>query len=303
MAVTALSEERYELAVRFMKEEARPLEKALYEYDFEGGSKNEVLKKLAVFQNPDGGFGSGLEPDTRCKASTALATTVALQHLLHIEADSGEPLVRGAVRFLLETYNTAQTGGWDIVPREVESAPRAFWWNYNGDHDGWGNPALEIVGYFHAYRELVPGKLLDELTARAISYINEQSSRKDFHELLCALRFAALAPASVLDEVKPAIDEMVANCVSVQPEQWEGYCLTPVQVAESPAALYYGQLKESVEPYLAFMLTKQQEDGAWWPSWSWGQYEEAWPEAKQDWKGVITLESLRRLKAYGIVTG
>ncbi|MDQ0060771.1 hypothetical protein [Paenibacillus harenae] len=303
MTLLTIAEEHREAAVRFMKEEARPLERALYAHEFEGGSKDAVLEELAKFQNTDGGFGHGLEPDSRCKASSALATTVALQYLIYIEAGHAEPVVREAIRFLIETYNTAQPGGWDIVPREVESAPRAPWWNYNEQHDGWGNPAIEIVGYFHAFSELVPAALLDELTEHAITHINVKSTKKDFHELLCCLRFAELVPASELSAVKSAIDEMVAGCVSVQPEQWEGYCLTPVQVADSPSSMYYEQLKDSVRLYLPYMLTKQQEDGAWWPTWTWGQYEDTWPEAKQDWKGFITFDALRMLKAYGIVTG
>ncbi|MGO4371647.1 hypothetical protein [Paenibacillus sp. 2TAB19] len=302
MTLLTIAEEQWRAAVHFMNEEARPLEKALYAYEFEDGPKSAVTEQLAKFQNKDGGFGHGLEPDARCAVSSALATTVALQYLVYIKVDYKEPLVREAIRFLIETYNTVQLGGWDIVPREVESAPRAPWWNYNEQHDGWGNPAIEIVGYFHRYSELVPAALLDELTQRAVTYLTEKSTRKDFHELLCCLRFAEQVPPSVMSEVKPVLDEMVGSCVSVKPEQWEGYCLTPVQAASSPSSLYYGQLKESVELYLPFMLTKQQDDGAWWPTWSWGQYEDTWPEAKQDWKSFITFDALRMLKAYGIVT-
>ena len=42
---------------------ARPLEIACYNYHFEKGSANGVLKELSAFQNHDGGFGHGLEPD------------------------------------------------------------------------------------------------------------------------------------------------------------------------------------------------------------------------------------------------
>ncbi|CAM4261663.1 hypothetical protein L1N85_18190 [Paenibacillus alkaliterrae] len=302
MTNQVMAEKQYGLAVRFMKENARAIERALYEFEYEAGSSDEVLRQLAAYQNADGGFGHGLEPDIRLAASSVLATTVALHHLIGVKAARQSPIVQGAIRYLIENYNTTQNTGWDIVPPDVETAPRAPWWNYNASHDGWGNPAIEIVGFFYAYSELVPAALLDELTQHAITHINKKSTRKDFHELLCCLRFAELVPNSVLHAVKEALDEMVNNCVSTDPSQWEGYCLTPVQVAESPESLYYNQLKESGEQYMGHLLTKQQEDGSWSPPWNWGQFEEVWPQAEQEWKGVLTLEALRRLKAYGIVS-
>lgn len=302
MGNPVMSKDQFERAVQFMKEAARPLEQAWYAYEFEGGSAGDVMRELSVYQNTDGGFGNALEPDVRVAASSALGTTVALQQLSRLKADSGSPLVNGAIRYLLNTYNTAQQAGWDIVPPEVESAPRAPWWDYNAAHDGWGNPAVEIVGFFYEYSDIVPAELLDQLTQHAITYINETSSRKDFHELLCCLRFAELVPKSVLREVKPALDEMVNNCVTTDPSQWNGYCLTPIQVAESPNSIYYSQLSGSALLYLEHLLSKQLEDGAWSPTWGWGQFEEVWPQAEREWKGVLTLEALRRLKAYGIVS-
>lgn len=302
MGNPVMSKDQFEWAVQFMKETARPLEQAWYAYEFEGGSAGDVMRELSVYQNTDGGFGNALEPDVRVAASSALATTVALQQLSRLKADRSSPLVSGAIRYLLNTYNTAQQAGWDIVPPEVESAPRAPWWDYNAAHDGWGNPAVEIVGFFYEYSDIVPAELLDQLTQHAITYINETSSRKDFHELLCCLRFAELVPKSVLREVKPALDEMVNNCVTTDPSQWNGYCLTPIQVAESPNSIYYSQLSGSALLYLEHLLSKQQEDGAWSPTWGWGQFEEVWPQAEREWKGVLTLEALRRLKAYGIVS-
>ncbi len=302
MGNPVMKKEQLEQAVRFLKESARPLEKTMYAFEFEGGPAEDAIRELSAYRNADGGFGNALEPDIRAAASSALATTVALQNLLYLKAGTESPLVQGAIRYLIASYNTSQKAGWDIVPPEVDTAPRAPWWNYNAGHNGWGNPAIEIVGCFYRYSELVPAGLLDELTQHAITYINETSLRKDFHELLCCLRFAELVPRAVLSKVRPALDEMVENCVTTSPGEWNGYCLTPIQVAESPSSIYYSQLSESAKLYLGHLLTKQQADGAWSPPWSWGQYEDVWPQAEQEWKGVLTLEALRRLRAYGIVS-
>ncbi len=44
----------------FVYRNARPLEMALWEFHFEHGSAEEVLKRLAFFQNEDGGFGHAI---------------------------------------------------------------------------------------------------------------------------------------------------------------------------------------------------------------------------------------------------
>ena len=53
----------YEKARAFVYRNARPLDIARWQYHFESGSSDAVLKALATYQNADGGFGHALEPD------------------------------------------------------------------------------------------------------------------------------------------------------------------------------------------------------------------------------------------------
>ncbi|WP_261178574.1 hypothetical protein [Anaerobacillus sp. CMMVII] len=120
-----LSERQWFNASSFLKTRARKLEKALFEYEFENGSKENVVKELVLFQNSDGGFGKGLEPDFRCEHSSALATVIGLRYLTSIGIEETNEVVKNAVDFLLNTFNREKMG-WEIVPKEVETAPRAF---------------------------------------------------------------------------------------------------------------------------------------------------------------------------------
>jgi hypothetical protein len=76
-----LSKYRFEQAKIFLNSKARKLERALFEFEFENGSKENVVDELKAYQNEDGGFGNGLEPDFRCKESSALATAIGLHYL------------------------------------------------------------------------------------------------------------------------------------------------------------------------------------------------------------------------------
>ena len=74
------------IAAYLTSDEVRPLEQQLYRYHFDGGTAAEVITELARFQNADGGFGHGLEPDLRLAGSSVIATTVALQRCREIHA-------------------------------------------------------------------------------------------------------------------------------------------------------------------------------------------------------------------------
>ncbi len=44
----------------------------------------------------------------------------------------------------------------------------------------------------------------------------------------------------------------------------------------------------------------QTPEGTWEPTWTWGGfYPEAWEQAKTEWRGHLTLETLASLEAFG----
>lgn len=290
-----LSTEQYLQAKKFLKTKARPLEKALFEFEFEEGSREHVLEELKVFQNEDGGFGNGLEPDFRCEASSALATTIGLQHLIRVGADESEPIVQRAIQYALDTFDVDRMG-WEIVPKEVETAPRAIWWNYGGDW-AWGNPSAEMTGLLHHFSGLVPEEFLEKLTAHAIAYINEEATN-DHHELQCIVKLIKEMPVEEADKIRPRVHEIAQQSVTTDPNKWHGYCLLPLQVVSSPTSFLYEDFIEIIPANIQHLVSTQAEDGSWKPTWSWGQFENVWETAKQEWSGVLTLDNLRVLRAF-----
>ena len=68
-----------EKAREFIYRNARPLDLARWNYLFENGNKENVLRILASYQNEDGGFGHGLEPDCWNPNSSPVQTWVATE--------------------------------------------------------------------------------------------------------------------------------------------------------------------------------------------------------------------------------
>ena len=83
-------------------------------------------------------------------------------------------------------------------------------------------------------------------------------------------------------------------------EAWSAYGLQPVWVAESPAAPFAGALAGPIADNLDWLIDTQAPDGAWSPAWDWSFVDaEAWARAKRAWQGLLTVKTLRALRAYG----
>ncbi|MEM6392653.1 MAG: hypothetical protein AAF797_07770 [Planctomycetota bacterium] len=296
-----LTAEQSATAIRFLHQHGRPLDQSLYAFEFKDGSADAVLKELTAFQNPDGGFGHALEADVRLADSSVIATTVALQTLREVNADASNPLVIGAVNYLLDTLDR-DTLAWSFVPPNVSDAPHAPWWNPEDPPTGFtANPGAEIVAHFHHYASLVPTDLLTRLTDAAMTHLHSLSGDR-MHDVFCYewIRKTDAVPqelrAEVLSQTRPLIHETIVT----DPAKWTGYCTHPLDVIDSPDSPYHDTFKDAVALNLDWLIDNQQPDGSWTPPWSWGpEGSEAWAQAKRDWEGHIIVKQLIRFRAFG----
>src|SRR5258707_13934510 len=100
-----LSQQAFQQARRFILNEGRPLEQALFRHTFESGSVEDVLIALSALQNEDGGFGHALEPDARTPSSGALATAIGLTHLKDLGCTVEQAQVKQAGLYFRNTFD------------------------------------------------------------------------------------------------------------------------------------------------------------------------------------------------------
>ncbi|MCH7906659.1 MAG: hypothetical protein IIB26_04435 [Chloroflexi bacterium] len=299
-----LSDDAQRRASNFVKLLARPLERALYEHEFESGPEQAVLDALAEYQNDDGGFGHGIEPDFWMPDSSPLATTVALQHISALSLTPDHPLASGAIAYLIDSYDSERSG-WPKVSWEVEDAPHAPWWNYSPrldgpfDAAGWGNPSAEIVGYLHEYRSIVPNDFLDKVTALARENLLLQQDPPEIHVLLCFIRLQERLDGDGKGALAERLLAAAPAVVTTDPASWGSYHAPPTWLAPRPESLLANDLAPAVQAYLDHLIETQGDDGSWGPFWAWGeQYAHAWEVARRQWAGHLTLNNLRVLNAY-----
>ncbi|MGM7700393.1 hypothetical protein ACSVDE_01640 [Pseudalkalibacillus sp. Hm43] len=297
-----LTNQSFNNARNWIMENGRELEKALFRYHFENGTKEEVMEALQFYQNEDGGFGKKMEPDFQLEISSPMAASHAFQIFKELEVGADHPMVREAMHYLLTVYDD-ENGRWHAVPPEVNQVPHAPWWHYDHENErvmveaAWGNPNAELAGYLLRYHPLTPEDMRENLKQRALTHFQELDAI-DMHETFCYLRLADELKDEERKMIIEKVREHVPELVNVKKEQWKSYGMQPVQLAEHPQSSFYGQLKENVEENLDYIIDQQQADGSWHPNWEWGQYEHDWPKAKEQWKGILTLQNLKLLKVY-----
>lgn len=292
----------------FVFAHGRPLERALLRAHFDAESADQVYAHLSEYRNADGGFGHALEPDLRTPKSSVLATSTAFQVLRAIGAPDDHPLVRDGIRYLLGAFD-ATTGVWPIIPATANDAPHAPWWTVGPDHPAWFggylvNPRAEVVGHLYHYRNLVEQAWLDGVAEALRLDLEDRTKPLDMNEMLCAVRLEAVEgiPQGLREAAQRAIEWSLPATLATTAEQWESYSLQPLALAPDPASHLAGALESLIDANLDFRIDEQEIGGAWSPAWSWGDlYPDRWQVARRDWQGVLTLDAMRQLAAWGRV--
>jgi hypothetical protein len=297
-----LSQARFAAARRFVLDQGRPLDVALWRHRFEGAPPSTIIGELAAFQNPDGGFGHGLEPDIATPASTAIATSVGLRCLARAGATVDAAPVQRALHWL---SGHVRDGVWPIIGPQVDEAPHAPWWSFSDDlAASWNgfrwNPTAEILAYLYDWRAAAPSGLLDAVETRMRRSIAETDLIDGAYDLRCAVILAE-APGAPAD-LRQTLPDLLVRSVTAHDAADEH--APALDLATSPKGVLAAALKDKLEPAAVTLLAGQQEDGGWIPFWDWAFVDEAaWARARKDWRGGLTRLAVEALAAHGRVEG
>ena len=299
-----LTTKAFQQAKTFIYNQGRELDKRRYEFHFENGSIDAVLEVLTSYQNKDGGFGHSLEPDLRTTASSAIVTTGAFQIFKEIGVNADNTIVQKGIEYFLNTYDENEKV-WDIIPPEVENAPHAPWWTYEGNRECFGryliNPRVEIVGYLHDFGgDLVSKDWLESLTSEVINYLLSRQDHLEMHDLLCCSRLAETENIPDRDKLWKKIEQSALKIVAKSLDELNDYVLKPIWLVTTPSSPLLNKLRQAVDMNLDFEVEQQGEDGSWSPNFSWGDiHPEVWEIVKKEWQSKFTIDTLKTLKEFG----
>jgi hypothetical protein len=281
----------FNAAAAFVAAHARVIDRRRFQRLFENGPAAPVRDAVAAYRNDDGGFGHALEPDCRAPGSQPAAVAMALRIMNDTDAwDEG--LVRGACDWLSAV--APAEGGAAFVEPTLAGWAHAPWWVPEEGH-----PASLIA----------TGMIAGTLYARGVSHPwldgaaevmwnrIAKTAEPGAYEMFGVLGFLQHVPdrdraREVFGRVGPLILER--NLVALDPEA-PGERHGVLEFAPEPDSLARALFDDTtVQAHLDHLARSQKDDGGWtfnWPSWS--------PAAELDWRGFLTVDALRVLRANG----
>jgi phosphatidylserine decarboxylase len=299
-----LTSEAFGSAATFIRNHARPLEQALFAFHFETGSREAVLGELAKFQHPGGGFGRALEPDCRMPDPSPLASTLGFQILREVDTPADHPLVVKGIAYFLAAFDR-DVHRWHRTLPAMNGSARAPWWTHTPESkvekEFRANPGAEILGHLWHYNTHVGRAFLSGQTEVALNHLEELPAAMDMHDLLCyiGLLESDNLPDAERIQIGLKVLEAGPEVVTRDPGSWSSYCVKPLWLAPTPEAALFEDMQDDVSANLDYEIAHQNENGAWHPFWSWGsEYQAEWEIACREWQGILTLKTLRSLKAY-----
>lgn len=309
METARLSKEAFNKASDFLLHSARGLERNIYKHKFDGASCDPILVELQHYQNPDGGFGHGLEPDLRSPRSSPIATTHAFQKLNTLNpGDVPEGFVDSGISYFEKSFNP-DSNRWFAASKEINNYPHAPWWHYEEESEktitgsSWGNPTAEILGYLIQYDQFVDRIDIEELLREALERLRTQVECRSEHEIYCYIRLYKALPDKWSSRFRDQLVRVVQQVVRTDPSDWNDYLPTPLDFIDNPDSFQFGISDQLVTANLNLLIKILEDRGIIEPNWEWGQYEEEWARAKKEWTGILTLRALITLDNFSCLPG
>lgn len=294
----------------FIYRNARPLDLARWQYHFEDGSKEAVLRALSFYQNEDGGFGHALEADAWNPHSAPIQTWVATEILREIEfTDPAHPIVKGILRYL-ESGKDFNGSFWYKVVESNNAYPHAPWWYTDADttdHNDYNATAC-LAGFILRFAEADSAifQTAHRVAREAFAQLSAGRRENGLHTLTCYCRLweylerARLYDIINLPTLKELLRKQVHDCISQDAAEWEtSYVCKPSQFLNSPNSPFYADNQAMADYECGFIVKTQLADGSWNIPWDWGNASEEWAVSKNWWKSDRILLNLLYLKGFG----
>lgn len=297
----------YIKARHFIYKNARPIDSARWKYLFENGSKEAVLEALSTYQNEDGGFAHGLEPDCWNPHSSPVQTWVATEIIKEIQLeDRNHPIILGILKYL-SSGKDFNGHTWANTIASNNDYPHAPWWNYDPQQDRSYNPTACLIGFILKYadQESQIYELACQLAQEAYSYFQEHFPLDSIHTVSCFVELyqymqdCQITNLLNMEELKTLLTQQIQHVITYETFKWAiEYVCKPSLFISSKTSDFYEHNQKICQFECEFILDTQEDDGTWAITWSWDDYPEQWAITKNWWKSDWILKYMKFLKEF-----
>lgn len=286
-------------AKQFILQHARSVDLAVYCYFFENGPKDAVVQELSHFQNADGGFGNGLEPDYLNPNSSPIATNDAIITLFRVGAlQANSEMVNGIIRYLA-SHDSFDEGKkrWLFAIDSNKDYPHAIWWEKEEDGIHGFNPTMSLAAFLVCYGD--GSSMYQDIVKEGLVYLEENEDVSG-DALKCFLLAYELLKQNQLTDVidlayfKNLISKRINDAICKDTEKY-GVEYVPV-----PSDFFAGtylefiteETKQLIDAERSVLTKLQKEDGGFDISWEWGTPYPEFEQAREWWRPRLTIDKL-----------
>lgn len=288
---------------------ARPVDLALWQYEFEEGGPEAVLSALSAYQNGDGGFGHALEADCWNPESSPYTTLSAIGRLQNIRhTDAEHPIMQGILKFLHSgTHSTA--AGWLFSIPSNNGYARAPWWTYDPKANEYEHLGV-TAGLVCFILEFAPKD--GDLYKRACGFTHKLLERyKDtdqkgdmglggYCQLLSTVTRLGLTDQFDMEYLSGSIKNLVDQAIERDVSKWADYGVRPSQFIQTPESPFYQGNEDIVQTELDYLIDTRSPGGVWGITWKWWELYEAYPKefaiSENWWKADYQMGATGKLK-------
>ncbi len=290
-----------ENARKFVCRNARPLDLARWQFLFENGSRESVLKALAAYQNTDGGFGHALEADSWNPESSPMQTWAATEIIREIHLDEREHPIIQSILGYLENTKYFDGHSWNNTVPSNDRYPHAPWWSYVPAKEINYNPTASLTGFILRYAnpESEIYRTAQRLLKEAYAYFKENCPMESMHTASCfAELYEDLSECEMaaidMKEFESLLRVQIRHVLTMNTSAWaEEYVCKPSLFIHSKCSRFYEENRELCDFECRFISETQNSDGTWDVTWDWGCYPEQWHISKNWWKSDIIVNNMK----------
>ncbi|NLK69479.1 MAG: hypothetical protein GX283_10035 [Clostridiaceae bacterium] len=286
-------------ARQFILKNARPIDLAVYKYFFENGSNQRVIDELSKFQNEDGGFGNGLEPDFLNPNSSPIATNDAIITLYRTDAlECDSDIVKGIVRYLKshDSFDEDKKR-WLFAIDSNKDYPHAIWWEKKDDGISGFNPTISLATFMFCYGERTI--FYEDIIRDGFKYLEDNTDIKG-DEIKCYLLSYELLKSHEISEIinledlKELISKRINDVICRDINKYG------IEYVHAPSDFFAGHYLEFITSEIEHLVHAekeilgklQKEDGGFDIWWKWYTPYSEFEQARKYWRPRVTIDKL-----------
>jgi hypothetical protein len=300
--------EPLERAEAFLYRNARPLDLARWNLMTGKAAPQAVFDCLRAYQNPDGGFGHALEPDSWNPGSTPLQTWAAANILRETALpDKSHPLIAGITAYLSSgaAFDGHRWRGLNTVASN-DDFPHAPWWSCTGAQETSYHPTASLAGFLlRCAGASSPARAMAcRLAQEAFGYFRQNFPLASMHETACFvelyedLKACGIRDLLDLEEFRALLRRQIQAVITWDTAAWRtDYVCKPSLFIRSRESDFYPGCEDICRRECDFIRGTQNADGTWDVTWRWDEYPDQWAISKNWWKSDIILRNTAFLRA------